>query len=139
MKKLILSFLVLFFLVSCGKSEVKQVTEDSKTAKEAFALIGAIKDAYVKRVMKSIEGLTTRDGYRTVLGAMKSFDSAELTFNPAFVEIDGDTVNVNVSWKGVWKKDRKITDERGMAIFILREKPLKVHNILRANPFRYPE
>jgi len=139
MKKLILSFLVLFFLVSCGKSEVKQVTEDSKTAKEAFALIGAIKDAYVKRDMKSIEGLTTRDGYRTVLGAMKSFDSAELTFNPAFVEIDGDTVNVNVSWKGVWKKDRKITDERGMAIFILREKPLKVHNILRANPFRYPE
>ena len=139
MKKLILSFLVLFFLVSCGKSEVKQVTEDSKTAKEAFALIGAIKDAYVKRDMKSIEGLTTRDGYRTVLGAMKSFDSAELTFNPAFVEIDGDTVNVNVSWKGVWKKDRRTIDERGMAIFILKERPLKVHNILRANPFRYPE
>ena len=139
MKKLILSFLVLFFLVSCGKSEVKQVTEDSKTAKEAFALIGAIKDAYVKRDMKSIEGLTTRDGYRTVLGAMKNFDSAELTFNPAFVEIDGETVNVNISWKGVWKKDRRTIDERGMAIFILKERPLKVHNILRANPFRYPE
>ena len=139
MKKLVLSFLVLVFLVSCGKSEVKQVTEDSKTAKEAFTLINAIKDAYVKRDLKSIEGLTTRDGYRTVLGAMKNFDSAELTFNPAFVEIDGETVNVNISWKGVWKKDRRTIDERGMAIFILKERPLKVHNILRANPFRYPE
>ena len=139
MKKLVLSFLVLVFLVSCGKSEVKQVTEDSKTAKEAFTLINAIKDAYVKRDLKSIEGLTTRDGYRTVLGAMKNFDSAELTFNPAFVEIDGEMVNVNISWKGVWKKDRRTIDERGMAIFILKERPLKVHNILRANPFRYPE
>ena len=139
MKKLVLSFLVLIFLFSCGKSEVKQVTEDSKTAKEAFVLIGAIKDAYVKRDMKAIEGLTTRDGYRTVLGAMKSFDSAELAFNPIFVEIDGETVNVNVSWKGAWKKDGKTIDERGMAIFVLKERPLKVQNILRANPFRYPE
>lgn len=140
MKKLIvLTLFVLIFLISCGKSEIKQVTDDSKTATEVFAQIGAIKDAYVKKDMKDIEGRTTRDGYRTIMGAMKNFDSVELTFNPAFVEIDGDTVNVNVSWKGAWKKDGKTIDERGMAVFILKGRPLKVHNILRANPFRYPE
>jgi len=140
MKKLIvLTLIVLISLISCGKSEVKQVTDDSKTATESFALIGAIKDAYVKKDMKDIEGRTTRDGYRTIIGAMKNFESVELTLNPSFVEIDGDTVNVNVSWKGIWKKDGKAIDERGIAVFVLKEKPLKVHNILRANPFRYPE
>ena len=140
MKKLIiLSLFVLIFLISCSKTEVKQVTEDSKTATEAFLIINNMKDAYVKRDMKDIESCTTRDGYRTILGAIKNFDSVDITFNPAFVEIDGDAVNVNVSWKGTWKKDGKIIDERGIAIFVLKGRPLKVHNILRANPFRYPE
>lgn len=136
---LILLVVMLTFTAACGKKEVKQVSEDSKTAVEAFALIETLKDAYIKKDMKAIEKNATKDGYRSVLGAMKNFDAAELTFNPVFVEIEEGVVNVNVSWKGSWKKDGKPIDERGMAVFVFKERPLKLDNILRANPFKYPE
>lgn len=129
----------LMIIVSCGKKEVKVVSEDSKIATEAFALAKAIKEAYVKRDMVAIKGNATKDGYRTVFGEIKDFDSAELTFNPVWVEIKGNVVHLSISWKGTWQKDGKTIDDMGMAVFVLKGRPLKVDNVLRTNPFRFPE
>ncbi|MBF0560300.1 MAG: hypothetical protein HQL08_16140 [Nitrospirae bacterium] len=142
MKRLCLAALVFImsvFVVSCGKTAVKKVSEDSRITSESFAIVEAVKDAYIRKDAAGIENNTTRDGFRAITGAMKSFDSAELTFNPVLVEIDEGNVSVNVSWKGVWHKGGKTTEERGMAVFVLKGMPLKIDAVLRANPFKYPD
>lgn len=140
MKKfLILTLIISLTAISCGKKEVKVVTEDSRIATEAITLIQTVKEAYVKRDLKTIEKNTTKDGFRTISGSMKMFDSAELAFNPVLVEIKDDVVRVNISWRGTWKQAGKSIQERGMGVFILKGKPLRVDNILMANPFVHPE
>jgi len=142
MKRLLFVAVVLIMAVlaaSCGKKAVKRVSEDSKIATETFAVVDAIKKAYLKRDLLEIEKNTTKDGFREINSMMKSFDSAELDFNPVLVEIEEGTVNLNVSWTGAWTKDGKTTQERGMAVFVLKGMPLKVDAVLRANPFKYPE
>ncbi len=136
---LALLLIMVVFTVSCGKKEVKKVTEDSKIATESFALIDEIKEAYLKRDVFGIEKDTTQEGFKEITSFIKSFNSAELIFTPVLVEIDGGTVTVNVSWKGTWKRDGKTTEDRGMAVFILKGVPLKVDAVLKANPFKYPE
>lgn len=126
--------------ISCSSTKaVKKVTQDSKMATESFAVINAIKEAYVKKDVLATENNTTKDGLKAISGVVKSFDSAELDFNPVLVEIEDSTVSVNVSWKGTWNKGGKTTQEQGMAVFVLKGTPLKVDAILRANPFKYPE
>lgn len=127
------------FVVSCGKKEVKKVSEDSRVATEAFALIETVRKAYTGRDMTTLERSFTKDGYRAVSSGMKYFDSVSLTFAPALMEIEADKVQVNVSWKGTWRKLGKTTEQRGMAVFVLKEKPLKVDAVLNANPFVLPE
>ncbi len=139
-KLILLIFCVLlFFINSCGKKEIKTVSEDSRIAIEAIGIIEKIKGAYLKNDISTIEANTTKDGFRSIRSVLKGFDSADLSFQPAWVEIQKDVVYVNISWKGRWKRGGKTTDERGMAIFALKGMPLKVDNILRANPFIYPE
>jgi hypothetical protein len=126
--------------VSCSSTKAaKKVTQDSKMATESFAVINAVKDAYVKKDMLTIEKNTTTDGLKAISSVLKRFDSAELDFNPVLVEIEDSTVNVNVSWKGTWSMGGKTSQEQGMAVFVLTGTPLKVNSILRATPFRYPE
>ncbi|MBA4349248.1 MAG: hypothetical protein C0415_04575 [Thermodesulfovibrio sp.] len=141
MKKfLALSLIVLVMVViSCGKKEVKKVSEESKMAVEAFDVAEKIKEAYIKKNFTAIEGYATKEGARSIIASMKGFDSAELEFRPVLVEIEGDLLHLNISWNGVWQKSGKTTEERGMAVFILKGKPLKLDSILRANPFVYPE
>lgn len=137
---LVFTFCILiFFVASCGKKEVKRASEDSIIATEAFGIIEKIRDAYIKGDMLTIERNTTKDGFKVITADKKTFDSAEMTFSPVWVEITDSVVNVNVSWKGVWQKAGKTNEERGMAVFVLKGTPLKVDNILRANPFRHPE
>jgi hypothetical protein len=136
----LLLIVIIALAASCGgKKEAKKVSPDSELALEAFSVVETIRDAYVRKDHKSIERSTTREGYRSVMSAVKPFDHAELDCNPAWVEIEGSEVRVNVSWKGKWHKAGKMTDERGMAVFVMRGKPLKLDAILRANPFAYPE
>lgn len=140
MKKiLIVMLMMMVFVASCGKGEIKKVSEDSIIATEAFAVAEKIRDAYIKRDLQSIEKNTTKDGFRIISSAIKNFDSVDLTFNPVWVEIDGDIVNLNISWKGIWQKAGKTFEERGMAVFVLKGRPLKVENILRSNPLKHPE
>lgn len=140
MKKLLILTLILSFaVVSCGKREVKVATEDSKIATEAISIIHAVKEAYVKRDLRAIEMNTTKDGFRTISGNMKMFDSAELTFNPVLIEIKDDMVRVNISWRGTWKQAGKTIQERGMGVFVLKGSPLRVDRILMSNPFVHPK
>ena len=81
MKKTTILLIALFVFMSCSSKEVKQETDESKKAKEAFAVAAAVKDAYLKRDLSAIENNTTKEGYREILGAIKNFDNADLTFS----------------------------------------------------------
>ncbi len=142
MKRLLFVAVVLIgavLAVSCGKTAVKKTSEDSKTATDTFAVVEAIKKAYLEKDVSEIEKNTTKDGFRAISSVMKSFDSAALDFNPVLVEIEEGTVNLNVSWTGTWTKGGKTTEERGMTVFVLKGMPLKVDAVSGANPFKYPE
>lgn len=131
--------MAIIFLISCGKGEVKKVSEESKLAQEAFELAETIRSAYIKNDRETLERNFSADGYRELIGAIKSFDSAELTFTPLWVEIEDSIVSLNVSWKGTWIVGGKRTEDRGVAVFMLEGRPLKLSRVLRANPFRQPE
>jgi hypothetical protein len=132
-------FVLILPLISCGGKDVKPVTPESKLTLEAFELAETLRSAYLENDRETLEQNSTKDGYRELLGAIKSFDKAELSFTPTWVEIQDTTVNLSVSWKGTWTVKGKTTEERGIALFVLEGKPLKLSQIQRANPFRQPE
>jgi hypothetical protein len=137
---ILLFFIASFFLISCGgKEKVKPVSQESKLTQEAFALAETLKTAYIKNDRETLEDNSTKEGYRELIGVIKSFDSADLTFTPTWVEIKDSTVYVTVSWKGTWKVRGKVKDDRGLAILVLEGKPLKLAQVQRDNPFRQPE
>jgi len=137
---LLFAFLMFIFLmVSCGKKEVKPVSEDSKIAQEAFRLADTLKEGYIKNDGAILEKNSTKDGYKEIVEARKSFDSAELSFTPRWVEIEGSTVNLHVVWNGTWTARGKKIEDRGLAVFVMEGRPLKLARVLRANPFKQPE
>jgi len=127
------------FLLSCGKKEVKPVSAESKLAQEAFKLAETLRIAYQRKDRDTFQDNCTSDGYREMISIMKQFDSAELTFTPTWVEIKDASVYLTISWKGVWVVGTKSREERGLAVFILDGKPLKLAGVQRDNPFRHPE
>jgi hypothetical protein len=135
----LLTVLSLLFFSACGGKEAKKVSPESQLAREAFELAETLKSAYVEKDRSSLEVHSTESGYRELVGSMKSFDSAELSFTPTWVEIQDSTVHLTLSWKGVWSVKGKTTEERGMAVFVFEGTPLKLGQIQRANPFRQPE
>jgi len=136
---LALGLILLVFIAACGKKEVKKVTSDSALTTEAFAVVEKTREAYVKNDLIALEKFSTREGYRSIINAKKSFDSVELAFTPVLVEIYGDTVHLYISWNGTWKKGGNVTEDRGLSDFVLKEKPLKLDEILRTNPFSKPD
>jgi hypothetical protein len=131
---------MLFFVSGCGgKKEVKQVTQESRLSQESFAIAETMRDAYVKRDFAKIQEVSTADGYKDVLNAVKHFDSVELTFTPKWVEIEKTKVYLNVAWKGNWTVGSETIRERGMAVFLFEGSPLKLSKVVRGNPFKYPE
>lgn len=140
MKKTAVILIIAFFsMFACGGKEVKKVSDESKTAIEAFETAEKIKEAYLSRDLSALEGYTTKDGYRDMLGAMKKFDKAELNFSHKWVDIDKSTVSLRISWDGKWVTGGQTKEEKGIAIFVFEGKPLKLSTIQRANPFRQPE
>ncbi|MEW6214529.1 MAG: hypothetical protein AB1478_04900 [Nitrospirota bacterium] len=98
-----------------------------------------IRNAYIENDRVILERNSTKDGYRELIGAIKSFEGVDLTFTPRWVEIEDSVVYLTVSWKGRWIVSGKRTEERGVAIFVLEGRPLKLVRVLRENPFRQPE
>jgi hypothetical protein len=127
-------------LASCGgKKEVKQVSPDAKLSQEAFALADTLKNAYEKKDREALKEDSTETGYADLAGQMKAFESATLTFTPTWVEIRDSKVYLTVSWIGAWTVKGKVSEERGIAIFVLEGKPLRLARIQRSNPFSQPE
>ena len=130
---------VLLLLVSCGKKEVKPVSPESKLAKEAFRIAETLKQAYINKDKAALEENSTPDGYKELIGTIRYFDRADITFTPTWVDIKDSTVSLTISWKGTWTVGGKATEERGLAIFILEGQPLKLTSVQRENPFSQPE
>ena len=126
-------------LLSCGKKDVKPVSQESKLAQEAFQVAETLRQAYVKNNRSTLEDNSTKDGYRELIGVMKKFDKVELSFTSTWVEIRDSSVYLSVSWKGVWTVGSKSREERGLGIFVLEGNPLKLATVQRDNPFRQPE
>jgi hypothetical protein len=141
--KIISCTMLIFFagmlLAACGKKEVKPVSPVSKLTEDAFQLADTLRKAYLKNDRESLERNSTQDGYRQIAESMKSFESADLTFTPTWVEIQDSTMKLTISWKGTWVIRGKTTEDRGSAIFVLQRKPLKLAQIQRSNPFAGPE
>jgi len=136
MKNITLLLFACLLLVSCGgKKAVKQVSQESKAATEAFGVAETIRNAFVKKDSSTIQRNATDAGFRDITAGKQVFDSLDLTFTPRWVEIDGDQMLVNISWKSTWTLSGRKTEERGMAVFVMEGNPLKVTKILRANPF----
>lgn len=135
-----LLLIVFVFIAACGgKKEVKQVSQESKTSQEAFALAETIRAAYLKKDFTTIADKCTRSGYKDIFDSIKHFDSAELSFSPRWVEIDKSKVYINIAWNGKWTVDSNTVKERGLAVFQLEGTPLRLTRIARGNPFKYPE
>ncbi|TAN39868.1 MAG: hypothetical protein EPN25_09800 [Nitrospirae bacterium] len=140
MKRTAVLLFVVFILAACGgKKEVKQASPESVASAEAFALAETIREAFVKNDRVALQKNSTADGYRDITASKKGFDQIELAFTPRWVEISGSQLNLNVSWKSAWTNAGRKVEDRGMAVFVMEGKPLKVSKILRANPFIYPE
>jgi hypothetical protein len=130
----------LLILAACGGAkEVKEVTQESKLAQDAFSVAEALRTAYTKKDFGAIADSSTKDGYREVIDSFRHFDAVELDFTPRWVEIEKSKVYLNVAWKGAWVVGKETVRERGMAVFLFEGTPLKLSKIVRGNPFKYPE
>lgn len=139
-RRFLIFIVTLFVLNACGgKKEVKQVSLESKIAKEAISVMESIKELYIKKDLSTISEKATPEGYREIMDSIKHFDSVELNFTPRYIEIEQTKVYLNIAWKGTWSLGKETFRERGMAVFLLEGKPLKLSKILRGNPFIYPE
>ena len=140
MKKIALVLLVCCAAVSCGgKKEVKQVSQESKAATEAFVLAETIKDAFIANNLDTLQKNSTTEGFRDITANTKTFDRVELSFTPRWVEIESSQLMLNIAWKSTWMRSGQQSEERGMAVFVMEGTPLRVSKILRANPFVFPE
>jgi hypothetical protein len=139
MKKILLILLVGVMLISCGKKEVKPVSQESKMTLEAFALAETVKNAFIVKDDITLKKSSTEEGYRDITKNTRGYDRVEFTFTPRWVEIENNQLNVNISWKSTWVVSGKSTEERGMAVFVMDGVPLKITKILRVNPFVMPE
>ncbi len=126
-------------LASCGGKEVKPVSAEARLAQDAFKLAETLKNAYQENDRSTLERNSTKDEYKELIGAVKVFDRAELTFTPTWVEIRDSSVYLTISWKGTWTVKGKSTEERGQAIFMFEGSPLKLAQIQRSSPFSQPE
>ncbi|KJR43696.1 lipoprotein [Candidatus Magnetoovum chiemensis] len=137
---LISALLILLMFTSCSKKKVRKIQPlDAKITIAALESINKIRELYQERNFDGIRGLTTSEGYDQIEGSIKDFTSAELKFTPKWVEINGDTIQVNIYWTGKWKTSADEIEENGLALFILKGAAPKVDRVLRSNPFSKPQ
>ncbi len=139
MKKTVILLCAALLLLACSKKEVKPVSIESKTSLEAFALADTIENAFLKKDKETIRRNTSPEGFQDVMANTKPYDSVELSFTPRWVDIDGSQVTLNVSWKSTWTASGKKTEDRGMAVFLMDGRPLRLTKIIRGNPFVFRE
>lgn len=129
----------LVLLPACSKKEVKRQSLDSKLAVEAFELAEAMRAAYTDLNFRGLKKYCTEDAYDQIIREIKRFESVQLVFTPRWVDIEQDSVFLNVSWQGTWTVEGEEKTSQGMAVLELQGTPLKLIRIMRANPFAQPE
>ncbi len=139
MRKVLFMAMAVLLLGACGKKEVKVQTEDSKLAVEAFALAENLREAYVKKKFSAWEGYSTDRGLRDLNRDLGEFDKVELSFSNRWLEIEDERLVLNVAWEGTWTIRGRERQERGMAVFELTGRPLRLNKILRSSPFTNPD
>jgi len=140
MKKIALLLMIVTAFAACGgKKEVKKVSVESTAYQEAATLAETVRAAFVANDRIAIQKNSTEEGYRAITASKRMFDQLELVFTPRWFEIEQNQSTLNISWKSTWTISGKKTEDRGMAVFVMEGRPLKVSRILRANPFIYPE
>ncbi len=139
MRKTVFLLFIFGFLFSCGKKEIKPVSQESQNSKEAFVLTEILKIAFIKKDLDVIRNNSTEDGYKDITAGRKPFDRVDLDFTPRWVEIEDNKLLINISWKSKWTASGFSKEDRGMAVFVMEGRPLKLSKILRANPFIFPE
>ncbi|MCS7215114.1 MAG: hypothetical protein RMI30_05145 [Thermodesulfovibrio sp.] len=139
MRKIILISLV-FLILSCGsKKMVKQPSSEYLYTTQAFKVIDEIRISYQNKDNAGIRKNTSESAYREIIASIRPFDKAELEFSPVLAEMEKDGYRLYISWNGKWKYLGNETEERGLAIFLMKGDPPKVEKIIRGNPFRYPD
>jgi hypothetical protein len=140
MKRFLPLLAALLLLVACGGKEVRQPPEEALVAKEAIAVAEDLRNAYVHRNFQAMRRYATEEAYSDIIRNIKKFRSVELEFTPRWVEVNQDAteVTLNVSWSGTWTLDGKKESLKGMAVFSLTGKPLKLAGVLRGSPFVEP-
>ncbi|WP_028845630.1 hypothetical protein [Thermodesulfovibrio thiophilus] len=139
MKK-VLVFLLICFLLSCGgKKQVKPPSEEYSYTQEAFKAVDEMRKAYQNKDNYGIRKYCSESAYREIITSIKPFDKAELEFEPVLGEMESDGYKLYISWNGKWKYLNKETEERGLAIFLIKGNPPKIERIIRGNPFKYPD
>ncbi|MDA8086116.1 MAG: hypothetical protein M0Z75_05390 [Nitrospiraceae bacterium] len=140
MKKslLIPLFLALALSAGCSKKEMKPVPEGAVYYNEANGVVQALRKGYINKDADAIKTVSTEKGYGEVAPNLGRFDSVELSFTTKWIDVTGQTMDVNVAWEGVWTKGDKKDHERGMAVFELAGTPPKFNGVLSGSPFVYP-
>jgi len=138
-RSLVILFGLFLILSACGKKAEVRPSPEAVRAKEAFQLAEKLRTAYLIRDRSRFEALTTRKGYLKIIGSIREFDSATLEFTPRWVDMEGTRVILYINWKGTWKKAGKSYSDEGLSTFVLEGSPLRLDDILRANPFSRPE
>lgn len=139
MRKMIFLLIVILLAGCGGKKQVKQPSEEYSYTTNSFKVVEAIKDAYLNKNNAEIRKYCSESAYREIIASIKPFDKAELEFSPVFGEIEGNDFKLYVSWSGKWSYVGKETEERGLAVFLMRGNPPRVERIIRGNPFKYPD
>lgn len=138
--KVAVIFLLFLLITGCGiRKEVKIPSQEYTYTTQAFQVVNELRQAYQNRDNLSMRKNCSESGYREIVASMKPFDKAELEFTPVFAEMEDGVLKLYVSWNGKWSYIDKETEERGLAIFLIRGNPPKIEKIIRGSPFRYPD
>lgn len=141
-------FLLLYYSIfillfsSCSKDEIKGPSQEAIIAKEAMDLVNSIKEAYMAQDEEKIKQMIDSEQVLKDLsfsgGPTVTSPPTSLEFLFRWIDIYDSKADVYVSWKGLWKKDSKEIEQKGLALFVLEGKPFKLKKILRENPFVRP-
>ncbi len=135
---LILLSSILFTLPSCAKKKLTPTPFEARIGNTSVSVMQEFKDAYEDRDISEMRRLSTSDGFRQISVLMKDFDIAELDLNPKWLDIKDKEILLYMSWKGKWIKNNDTTNERGLALFILKRDSMRLDQVMRSSPFIYP-
>ena len=136
-KRPLIMLLAAMLVLACTSK--KHPTEDSLLAVEAMGLAEGIKDAYLKKDADEVNKFCTPDACNDIISDMERFKTEELEFTPQLVQIKLDgSLQLTVKWKGKWLHEGRKKEERGLAVFELSGRPLRLQEITGSSPFIGP-